>query len=154
VLLLRRANTGMRMGITAWGRRPSRRWRECHPAAVREAKEEIGVDLRLLTSGSLASMHRVSHEERSDSFSALESGRHRLESRVGQVLRVAAGAPSMPSQRTRSSTFERPLENFRRGVWFAEFWVAHAQYAYNDTQAVFTCAYLSSGLWACRQGSH
>lgn len=127
VLLLRRANTGYEDGNYSVVAGHLDSGESVTQAAVREAKEEVGVDLRPADLRAVGVMHRVSNEERIDFFlSAIKwagTVSNREPDKCSELRWCALDAlPENTIPYIRAA-----LENFRRGVWFAEFgWHTHS----------------------------
>jgi ADP-ribose pyrophosphatase YjhB (NUDIX family) len=121
VLLLRRYNTGYQDGnysVVAGHLNGGERIRQ---AAVREAREEVGVEIATRDLDVVGVMHRLSDDERIDFFLAASSWSGEVGNRE-------------PSKCDRLAWFEmeelpdnvipyvrRALENYRRGRWFDSF---------------------------------
>ena len=121
VLLLRRFNTGYEDGNYSVVAGHLDGNETVVQAAIREAKEEIGVDLQPRNLTVVGVMHRKSTEERVDFFLATRvwSGEpsNQEPDRCDQVVWSplnALPANTIPYVR-------RALENYQRGMWFDEF---------------------------------
>ena len=121
VLLLRRANTGYEDGNYSVVAGHLVGGESVTQAAIREAHEEVGIALRLPDLKVVGVMHRVSNEERIDFFlTATAWGGTLTNQEPGKCSELrwcaldALPANTIPYVRT-------ALENFSRGVWFAEF---------------------------------
>jgi len=121
VLLLRRYNTGYQDGqysVVAGHLDGGERIRA---AAIREAREEVGVEVAAQDLGVVGVMHRLSNDERIDFFLATSSW-------SGEVINLE------PNKCDRLAWFDmgrlpdnvipyvrRALTNYRRGIWFDDF---------------------------------
>jgi 8-oxo-dGTP pyrophosphatase MutT (NUDIX family) len=121
VLLLRRANTGYEDGSYSVVAGHLDGGESVTQAAIREAQEEVGVLLRPADLTVVGVMHRVSNDERVDFFLVATTWdgipeNHEPEkcSELRWCALDALPANTIPYVRT-------ALENFRGGVWFAEF---------------------------------
>jgi 8-oxo-dGTP diphosphatase len=121
VLLLRRANTGYEDGNYSVVAGHLDGGESVTQAAIREVYEEVGVRLHPTDLTVVGVMHRLSDEERIDLFL--------IATRWGGIL--ANQEPNKCSEIRWCALDALPvntipyvwaaLENFRRGVWFAEF---------------------------------
>jgi 8-oxo-dGTP diphosphatase len=121
VLLLRRANTGYEDGYYSVVAGHLDGGESVTQAAIREAHEEVGIALHPTDLKVVGVMHRVSNEERIDFFLTATAWGATLTnhepdkcSKLRWCTLDALPANTIPYVRT-------ALENFRRGVWFAEF---------------------------------
>jgi ADP-ribose pyrophosphatase YjhB (NUDIX family) len=121
VLLLRRCNTGYEDGKYSVPAGHIEGDESITHAAVREAKEEVGVDIAPSALAVVGVMHRKANDERVDFF---------------LVPRIWTGEPTNcePDKGEALAWFpldalplhtipyvQRALENYQRGVWFEEF---------------------------------
>ena len=121
VLLLRRANTGYEDGNYSVVAGHLDGGESVTQAAIREAHEEVGVVLRPTDLRVVGVMHRWSNEERIDFFllaTAWGGTPANQEPDKCSELRWCAldALPANTIPYVRAA-----LENFRQGVWFAEF---------------------------------
>jgi 8-oxo-dGTP diphosphatase len=121
VLLLRRANTGYEDGNYSVVAGHLDGGESVTQAAIREAREEVGILLRPADLTAVGVMHRVSDDERIDFFLVATRwggtpANHEPDkcSELRWCALDALPANTIPYVRV-------ALENFRRGVWFAEF---------------------------------
>jgi ADP-ribose pyrophosphatase YjhB (NUDIX family) len=121
VLLLRRANTGYEDGNYSVVAGHLNGEESVTQAAIREAHEEVGIALRPTDLTVVGVMHRVSNDERIDFFLVATTWDGMLTnqepdkcSELRWCALDALPANTIPYVRT-------ALENFSRGVWFAEF---------------------------------
>jgi ADP-ribose pyrophosphatase YjhB (NUDIX family) len=121
VLLLRRANTGYEDGNYSVVAGHLNGEESVTQAAIREAHEEVGIALRPTDLTVVGVMHRVSNDERIDFFLVATTWEGMLTnqepdkcSELRWCALEALPANTIPYVRT-------ALENFSRGVWFAEF---------------------------------
>jgi ADP-ribose pyrophosphatase YjhB (NUDIX family) len=121
VLLLRRANTGYEDGNYSVVAGHLDGGESVTQAAVREAKEEIGVDLRPADLRVVGVMHRVSHEERSDFFLSAREWAGTVSNRESDKCSELRWCALDALPENTILYIRAALENFRRGVWFAEF---------------------------------
>ena len=127
VLLLRRENTGYEDGNYSVVAGHLDGGESVIQAAIREAHEEVGITLRPTDLTVVGVMHRVSHEERIDFFLVATTWGGTLtnqEPHKCSELRWCA-LDALPENTI--PYIRAALENFRRGVWFAEFgWHTHS----------------------------
>jgi ADP-ribose pyrophosphatase YjhB (NUDIX family) len=121
VLLLRRANTGYEDGNYSVVAGHLNGEESVTQAAIREAHEEVGIALHPTDLTVVGVMHRVSNDERIDFFLVATTWEGMLTnqepdkcSELRWCALDALPANTIPYVRT-------ALENFSRGVWFAEF---------------------------------
>jgi 8-oxo-dGTP diphosphatase len=121
VLLLRRANTGYEDGNYSVVAGHLDGGESVTQAAIREAHEEVGIALRPADLTAVGVMHRISNEERIDFFLVATTWEGTLTnhepdkcSELRWCALDALPAHTIPYVRA-------ALENFSRGVWFAEF---------------------------------
>ena len=121
VLLFRRANTGYEDGNYSVVAGHLDGGESVTQAAIREAHEEVGIVLHPTDLTVVGVMHRVSNDERIDFFLVATTWEGMLTNQEPDKcseLRWSAldalPANTIPYVRT-------ALENFSRGVWFAEF---------------------------------
>ena len=121
VLLLRRANTGYEDGNYSVVAGHLDGGESVTQAAIREAHEEVGIALRPMDLTVVGVMHRVSHEERIDFFLVATTWGGKptnQEPNKCSELRWCA-LDALPANTI--PYVQAALENFRGGVWFAEF---------------------------------
>jgi 8-oxo-dGTP pyrophosphatase MutT (NUDIX family) len=121
VLLLRRANTGYEDGKYSVVAGHLDGGESVTQAAIREAQEEVGVLLRPADLTVVGVMHRVSNEERIDFFLVATTWdgtpvNHEPEKCAELWWCALDVLPANTIPYVRAA-----LENFRSGVWFAEF---------------------------------
>lgn len=121
MLLLRRAGTGYQDGkysVVAGHLDGGERVLE---AAVREAREEVGIDLDLSHLDFVGVMHRRSDDERIDFFLAASSWtgevRNREPLKCDRLTWCEMDA--LPDEVI--PYVRRALDNYRRGIWFDSF---------------------------------
>jgi 8-oxo-dGTP diphosphatase len=121
VLLLRRANTGYEDGNYSVVAGHLDDGESVTQAAIREAHEEVGIALRPKDLTIVGVMHRMSNDERIDFFLAATTWGGTLTNqepdKCSELRWCALEAPSANT----IPYVQAALENFRRGVWFAEF---------------------------------
>ena len=120
VLLLRRANTGYEEGTYSVVAGHLDGGESVTQAAIREAHEEVGVALRPTDLTVVGVMHRVSNDERIDFFLAATTWggmpTNQEPNKCSELRWCALNA--LPANTI--PYVQAALENFRRGVWFAE----------------------------------
>ena len=121
VLLLRRFKTGYEDGNYSVPAGHLEGDETVVQAAIREAREEVGVDLRADDVAVVGTMHRKSGDERVDFFVAASAWTGEPSNcepekcdELGWFPRDALPSNTIPYVR-------RALENYARGVWFEEF---------------------------------
>jgi 8-oxo-dGTP diphosphatase len=121
VLLLRRANTGYEDGSYSVVAGHLDGGEEVTTAAIREAREEAGIEIAPADLTVVGVMHRMSDEERIDFFVAATRW-------TGEIVNAEPGKCSelawFALDRLPANVIpyvRRGLENFRRGVWFDSF---------------------------------
>jgi 8-oxo-dGTP diphosphatase len=121
VLLLRRANTGYEDGNFGVVAGHVERGEEVRAAAIREAREEVGVSLAPADVVVVGVMHRRAEEERIDFF--LEVRRWQGEPRNCEPDKCSEVAwfalDDLPSNVI--PYVRRSLENYRSGTWYDAF---------------------------------
>jgi 8-oxo-dGTP diphosphatase len=121
VLLLRRFNTGYEDGNYSVPAGHLEGNETVVQAAIREAREEIGVELRPDEVAVVGTMHRKSGDERVDFFvvaSAWTGEPSNCEPEKCDELRWSP-RDALPGNTI--PYIRRALENYARGVWFEEF---------------------------------
>ena len=121
VLLLRRAGTGYQDGKYSVVAGHLDGGEQVRTAAVREAREEVGIDLDINQLDVVGVMHRLSDDERIDFFLAasLWSGEI-VNSEPGKCDDLSwFGFDELPQNVI--PYVRRALENYRRGRWFDSF---------------------------------
>ena len=121
ILLLRRFNTGFRdgfYGVVAGhldGGEPG------VAAAIREAQEEVGIDLAAADLTVVGVMHRWEGEERIDFFLTAERWRGEIVNAEPEKCDEVAWCPldSLPGNTV--PYVAQAITNHRRGVWFDSF---------------------------------
>jgi 8-oxo-dGTP diphosphatase len=121
VLLLRRFNTGYEDGNYSVPAGHLDGNETVIQAAIREAREEVGIELSPAEASMVGTMHRKSGDERIDSFvvaSSWSGEPANCEPDECDDLSWAAldVLPSNPNPYVR-----RALRNYAKGVWFEEF---------------------------------
>ena len=121
VWLLRRANTGYEDGNYSVVAGHLDGGESVTQAAIREAQEEVGVLLRPADLAAVGVMHRISNDERVDCFFVATTWGgtpvNREPEKCSELRWCALDAlPANTVPYVRAG-----LENFRCGVWFAEF---------------------------------
>jgi 8-oxo-dGTP diphosphatase len=126
VLLLRRANTGYEDGNYSVVAGHLDGGERITQAAVREAKEEVGVDLRPADLRVVGVMHRVSTEECVDFFLSATEWAGTVSNREPDKCSELCWCVLDALPENTIPHIRAALEDFRRGVWFAEFgWHTH-----------------------------
>jgi ADP-ribose pyrophosphatase YjhB (NUDIX family) len=121
VLLLRRFNTGYEDSNYSVPAGHLEGDETVVQAAIREAREEIGVELRPDEAAVVGTMHRKSGDERVDFFVVASSWTgepSNCEPEKCDELRWSA-RDALP--RNTIPYIRRALENYAKGVWFEEF---------------------------------
>ena len=127
VLLLRRANTGYEDGNYSVVAGHLEGGESVTQAAVREAKEEVGVDLRPADLRVIGVMHRAASEERVDFFLSATDWAGTISNREPDKCSELRWCVLNALPENTIPYIRAALENFRRGVWFAEFgWHTHS----------------------------
>ena len=121
VLLLRRCNTGYKDGkysLVAGHLNGGERVKE---AAVREAREEVGVEIEPQDLDVVGVMHRLSDDERIDFFLAAKAWSGRISNAEPDKCDHLAwfDIENLPDDVI--PYVRRAFENYRRGRWFDSF---------------------------------
>ncbi len=121
VLLLRRRNTGYADGSYSVIAGHLNGDEEIKAAAIREAREEAGIELTLQDVKIVGVMHRRSDDERVDFFLAASSWSGEvINSEPGKCDRLAwFNVEELPENVI--PYVKRALDNYRRGCWFDSF---------------------------------
>jgi len=119
--LLRRAGTGYQDGKYSVVAGHLDGGEQVRTAAVREAREEVGIDLDIDQLDVVGVMHRLSGDERIDFFLAAASWTGEIWNREPDKCDRLAWfeMDALPDEVI--PYVRRALDNYRRGVWFDSF---------------------------------
>jgi ADP-ribose pyrophosphatase YjhB (NUDIX family) len=121
VLLLRRCNTGYEDGNYSVPAGHINGDETITQAAVREVKEEVGVDIQPSALKVVGVMHRKSNDERVDFFLAVTVWTGEPTNCEPDKCDELAWFPMHALPANTIPYVQRALENYQRGAWFAEF---------------------------------
>jgi ADP-ribose pyrophosphatase YjhB (NUDIX family) len=121
VLLLRRFNTGYQDGNYSVVAGHLDGGETVTQAAIREVREEIGVDVQPGDLQVVGVMHRRSDDERVDFFLAATAWSGEVSNREADKCDALAWFPPGALPENTIPYVKRALENYQRGVWFEEF---------------------------------
>ena len=123
ILLVRRRNTGFedgKLSVPAGHVEPGE---SVTRAAIRETREEVGVELKPDRIRVVGVMHRKSDDERVDFFLAYRLGAGDRESENCELDKCSELLWADPARLPADTIpyVRAGVENFRQGVWFQEF---------------------------------
>ena len=121
VLLLRRFNTGYEDGKYSVVAGHLNGDEEVKAAMIREAREEIGIEISPLDLQVVGVMHRKSNDERIDFFLATTSWSGEVTNREPGKCDQLAWFDMDELPENVIPYIRRALDNYRRGIWFDSF---------------------------------
>jgi 8-oxo-dGTP diphosphatase len=121
VLLLRRFNTGYEDGKYSVVAGHLNGDEEVKAAAIREAREEVGVEISPLDLQVVGIMHRKSNDERIDFFLAVTSWSGEVTNREPDKCDQLAWFEMSELPGSVIPYVRKALDNYRRGIWFDSF---------------------------------
>ena len=125
--MLRRAGTGYEDGKYSVVAGHLDGGEQVRSAAVREAREEVGVDLDGRELDVVGVMHRLSDDERIDFFLATTSWKGEIRNNEPRKCDRLAWYEMDELPDAVIPYVRRALRNYRRGIWFDSFGWAAAQ---------------------------
>ncbi len=121
VLLLRRFNTGYEDGKYSVVAGHLEGGEEVKAAAIREAREEVGIEISSSDLQVVGAMHRKSNDERVDFFLATTSWSGEITNREPDRCDQLAWFALDRLPENMVPYVGRALDNYRRGNWFDSF---------------------------------
>ena len=121
VLLLRRFNTGYEDGKYSVIAGHLDGDEEVKAAAIREAQEEVGIEISPLDLQVVGVMHRKSTDERVDFFLATTSWSGEITNQEADKCDQLAWFDLDELPENVIPYVKRALDNYRRGIWFDSF---------------------------------
>ena len=121
VLLLRRFNTGYEDGSYSVVAGHLDGGETVTRAAIREAREEVGVSIKAENLNVVGVMHRMSKEERVDFFLAVTDWSGKVVNRERSKCDGLSWCSIDELPENTIPYIRRALENFQKGIWFEEF---------------------------------
>jgi 8-oxo-dGTP diphosphatase len=121
VLLLRRFNTGYEDGKYSVVAGHLNGDEEIKAAMIREAREEVGIEISPLDLQVVGVMHRKSNDERIDFFLAATSWSGEVANREPGKCDQLAWFEMDALPENVIPYVRRALDNYRRGIWFDSF---------------------------------
>jgi len=121
ILLLRRYNTGYEDGNYSVPAGHLEGGETVKAAMIREAREEIGIEIALSDLEIVGVMHRLSNDERVDFFLAASSWQGEIENREPQRCDQLAWFSLEALPENLIPYVRQAIANYRRGRWFDSF---------------------------------
>jgi 8-oxo-dGTP diphosphatase len=121
VLLLRRFNTGYEDGKYSVIAGHLDGAEEVKAAAVREAREEVGIEVSAVDVRVVGVMHRMSNDERIDFFVTAASWSGEIANREPQSCDHVAWFSVDELPENTIPYVRQALDNYRRGIWFDSY---------------------------------